>query len=257
VRAPCRAVSLFGLLTFIISAIVCWAQERIPEDFPRISPFVWDSNSAPFVFVAELGDVADVEHVMIERLSTSVEESVTSIEFLQCLNIDRTAAGDLRLLRSHDAVYVPLLRCIAVLERGTHVDPVRSAIYEQCQINRRRVAAVLPFYRKSPVVLVVLAIRLKPDGSWKNECPLNGGEGLSTCFKRTISEANVGSQSKYSYNFYNLFFLIPAAILSAIGAAMIAYGLYCAPTPIGVLLVLLAGAPICSAVWIFVFKVVG
>jgi hypothetical protein len=58
-------------------------------------------------------------------------------------------------------------------------------------------------------------------------------------------------------NFKSLFFLFPTAICLATGAAIVAYGLFCCPTAIGVIVVFSAGIPIGAAVWLVFSKVLG
>lgn len=55
----------------------------------------------------------------------------------------------------------------------------------------------------------------------------------------------------------NFLFLFPTAIFFALGTTMVTYGLYCCPPVLGVLMILLAGAPISAAVWCFFFRVIG
>src|SRR6185437_13686064 len=54
---------------------------------------------------------------------------------------------------------------------------------------------------------------------------------------------------------YHPLYIFPAIILLILGATIISYGLFCCPTFLGVLLILLAGIPICTAVWLFFFRV--
>ena len=58
-------------------------------------------------------------------------------------------------------------------------------------------------------------------------------------------------------NLKNFIFLLPTAILLALGATKVGYGLYCCPQMQGVLLILFAAVPISAAVWCFFFRVLG
>ena len=55
---------------------------------------------------------------------------------------------------------------------------------------------------------------------------------------------------------YRALYIFPVAGLFILSAAMISYGLFCCPTGIGVILVLLAGIPIYAAIQIFLVSLV-
>lgn len=68
---------------------------------------------------------------------------------------------------------------------------------------------------------------------------------------------SVNENQYHCGNLNNFLLLFPTAILLASGAAMVGYGLYCCPPLLGVVVVLLASAPISAAVWCFFFGVIG
>lgn len=95
------------------------------------------------------------------------------------------------------------------------------------------------------------------DANGANPSAISSYSGITGRSKAAISEPRIEPYAHNGEYGYRALYALPVAILLILGAAMVAYGLYCCPTLLGLLVVICAGIPINAALWIFLHKISG
>ena len=157
------------------------------------------------------------------------------------------------------------------IKLGLDVLHCRPADQLDGEIFGRRIAAVLPVRSYDPTLHILnRLIDCCGIGSDSGDLPVVeehersvDGDMIGDTYrvssfvggKNVACDYCVSDQKQQGENTYRPLYIFPVTVLAVLAIAIIAYGLFCCPTALGVLIILTAGIPIYGAVYLIFDKI--
>lgn len=166
------AIAALSSITLFVCAIIAIAEDRLPKEFPSISPVACHVFPNSLVFVTELGFVEETENIRIYGLATGIYESGASLDLCKLFLTNSASTQNLVLLWPNQIMRARSWYVILLPERGYSIQDTGVAVYEYCEKFGWCITAIFLFYRKSPIILSSFYIRLESNRFWENKSTL-------------------------------------------------------------------------------------